>query len=351
MKLLLLILLTCNLSFAHKLYILADDDGKSLHVKSYFTKNATCKECQVDIYSPEGKLLNSKKTDTNGNAVFKLTNKVFDIEVTASMGHKHKITYESENEIAEDSIENNVTFSKIALSLTILAFIFSSLYFLKRKKMISTSIALVSTLIYSFGLSFFDTIYLSMFAPSLFLILLQKSAFVPTLKRLLFLNIFIVLVSASAFFNSQHELALLIFLRSNALILFTLLIFWGKDLFNIASAMQTLKIPDKLSAIFFFVAKFIVLIRKEFEITKKVMKTRNFHSKSNVFTYKIYANVIGVMIVKCFDKAEKLKQTMILRNFQGKIYQSSGEKFSLLDLVIFFLVVFSISVRIGEISL
>ena len=217
--------------------------------------------------------------------------------------------------------------------------------------MISTSIALISTTLYSFGLSFFDTIYLSMFLPSFLLMVLQKEAIAVTLKRLILLNIFIVMVSASAVMNKEYELALLLFLRSNALILFTLLLFYNKNLFDIASGMQTLRVPDKLSSLFFFVAKFVIIIKDEFNTTKKVMKVRNFRAKSNVFSYKIYANVIGMMIVKCFDKAEKLKNTMILRNFQGKIYQSKSEKITKLDLVILGMVILSLSIKFGEISL
>ena len=38
MKILLFILMLTSMVFAHKLYVLADDNGTSLHVKSYFTK-------------------------------------------------------------------------------------------------------------------------------------------------------------------------------------------------------------------------------------------------------------------------------------------------------------------------
>ena len=217
--------------------------------------------------------------------------------------------------------------------------------------MISTAIALLSTTIYSFGLSFFDTIYISMFLPSFLLIILQKKAILVTLKKLLFLNIFIVMVSASAIINENYELALLLFLRSNALLIFVLLIFYNKTLFDIASGMQTLRVPDKLSSLFFFVAKFVIIIKEEFTITKKVLRVRNFKAKTSIFSYKIYANVIGMIIVKCFDRAQKLKNTMILRNFQGKIYQSKSEKFKTIDYVILLTVVLSLSIQFGKVHL
>lgn len=155
----------------------------------------------------------------------------------------------------------------------------------------------------------------------------------------------------SAVINRDYEFALLIVLRANALLLFTLLIFSDKSLFDIALSLQTLKAPPKLIALFFFVGKFVIIIKNEFETTKKVMKIRNFKSKSNLFSYKIYANVIGMLIVKCFDRAEKLKYSMILRNFQGQIYQSKIDKFTAIDFLIFLSVVASVFLKLGEISI
>ncbi len=91
MKVVLFISLFTSILFGHKLYILADDDGKSLHVKSYFTKSSACIDCEVKIYEKE-KLLDIGKTDKNGKTTFELKAKDIDIEVIASMGHKNKIS-------------------------------------------------------------------------------------------------------------------------------------------------------------------------------------------------------------------------------------------------------------------
>ena len=145
--------------------------------------------------------------------------------------------------------------------------------------------------------------------------------------------------------------AFLIFLRANAIIVFAFLLFYDKSLFDIAAGLQKLKFSDKLVSIFFFIGKFIFIIKNEIAITKKVMKVRNFHAKTDLFSYRVYANFIGMLIVKCFNRAEKLKNTMILRNFQGKIYQSKLEKITKLDFIILFVVALSLSIKFGEISL
>lgn len=217
--------------------------------------------------------------------------------------------------------------------------------------MISSSWALISIFIYSFGLSYFNEVYLSLFIPTVVIMLIQRTAIFSTIKKVLFLNIFIAIMVLSAIIHHDYNYALLIALRANAIIVFVLLIFYGKSLFDIAAGMQALRFPNKLVSLFFFVAKFIIIIKQEFNTTRKVMRVRNFRAKTSVFSYKVYANVIGMLIVKCFDRAEKLKNSMILRNFQGKIYQTKKETFSKIDLLILFSVIFSLAIQFGKVNL
>ena len=121
-------LLACSV-FAHKIYILADDDGKNLHIKSYFTKSSLCKDCEVKVYK-EKKLLDSGKTDDNGEITFGLKTKDVEIEVIASMGHKNRISYSSENEIITE--DKNITAKKMFMALGIIALIFFLLRVFKK---------------------------------------------------------------------------------------------------------------------------------------------------------------------------------------------------------------------------
>jgi len=122
MRFLITVFLLFSSLYAHKLYILADDDGKTLHVKSYFTKSSSCQKCRVLILDSKEKILFRGKTDKKGVADFPFIRKNVYIDVTASMGHKNRIFYESENEII--SIEKNESYKKMLLALGIIAFIF-----------------------------------------------------------------------------------------------------------------------------------------------------------------------------------------------------------------------------------
>jgi len=130
MRILLLAFLLFNSLYAHKLYVLGNDDGKTLHVKSYFTKSSFCQNCQVKILDKNKHVLFKGTTDKKGEVDFPFTSKNVYIDVVASMGHKNRVFYESENEmIGEDK---NESYLKILFALGIIGTIFFILKLLKR---------------------------------------------------------------------------------------------------------------------------------------------------------------------------------------------------------------------------
>ena len=132
MKVLILAFLLFNFTYAHKLYILADDDGKTLHVKSYFTKKSFCQNCQVKILNEDKKVLFKGVTDKEGEANFPFNTKNIYIDVTAPMGHKNRIFYKRENQIISESEDTNESHLKLLLALGIIGFIFFVLKFIKK---------------------------------------------------------------------------------------------------------------------------------------------------------------------------------------------------------------------------
>lgn len=216
---------------------------------------------------------------------------------------------------------------------------------------ISTHFAIVALGILSFWLAFYENVYASFFLPLLFLIFIQKIDVFRFLKKLLLLNIFIIIAIFSVVLHGDYDYAFLIFVRSNTVILITLLLFWEKDIFQIAYGFARLGFPQKLSALFFFIAKFVAIMKEEFVMLQKVMFTRSFQEKSNVFTYSIYANILGVLIIKAFDRAQKLGYAMELRGYKGAIYHGEYEKNSLLDFAFLALVIVSLSFPFARIQI
>jgi hypothetical protein len=130
MRVLLLIFLLLNSLYAHKLYVLGDDDGKTLHVKSYFTKSSFCQNCKVKILDKNEKVIFEGVTNERGEANFPFITKNMYIDVVASMGHKNRVYYESENDMISE--DKNESYLKILLALGIIGLLFFILRLIKK---------------------------------------------------------------------------------------------------------------------------------------------------------------------------------------------------------------------------
>ncbi|MDR3345852.1 MAG: energy-coupling factor transporter transmembrane protein EcfT [Campylobacteraceae bacterium] len=187
-------------------------------------------------------------------------------------------------------------------------------------KQISPLSALLATLFYSFAVALQGHIYILMFLPPLFLACVDFKALRYVLKKLLFLNIFIIIIVISLLIERDFHNALLIFIRSNLILTTALLLFHKRDEFDIALSLRQLHLPHKLTSIVFFTARGIFLIKREFGLFKKALYIRGFKPKTDLLSYKIMAGFVGILIIKAYERAKFLQKSMILRGFKGEVY-------------------------------
>lgn len=185
---------------------------------------------------------------------------------------------------------------------------------------IAPTTALLLALLYSCGVALQEHLYAPMLLPLLLLSWLQKKHLFTIFKRLFFLNTLIIIVVLSLLWQKNYDLALLVFLRSNFILLFIVMLFHGRDEFAIAIAMQRLRLPHKFTAMFFFTAKSIFLIKREFTLFKNTLHVRGFTPKTNLLTYKTMAGFVGILFIKALERSVWLQKAMQLRGFCGEVY-------------------------------
>ncbi|MDR0746627.1 MAG: energy-coupling factor transporter transmembrane protein EcfT [Helicobacteraceae bacterium] len=151
-------------------------------------------------------------------------------------------------------------------------------------------------------------------------------------KRLILLNLFMVVVAASLLLADQPRLALLIFVRSNLVLLTALALFSKGDPFALAAAFLRLRAPQKLTALLYFLVKISTLIRAEFAHFRRALLLRGWQLRANLQSYRLIASFLGALIVKAFARSQALEKTMRARGFNGRIYAlSSPSPFALAD--------------------
>jgi cobalt/nickel transport system permease protein len=189
-----------------------------------------------------------------------------------------------------------------------------------------------------------------MFLPVLFLIFMNFHALKETFKKLLFLNIFVIIIVVSLLIQGDVKIALLIFIRSNLILLTVLLLFYQKNEFDIALALQRLRFSHKLVSIVFFTAKSIFLIKREFVLFKKTLHVRGFKPKTDLLSYKIMAGFVGILIIKAYERAKYIQKSMLLRGFKGEIYTlTKHQAFNRFDLAFCLVTFVSLVLRWGVI--
>lgn len=107
-------------------------------------------------------------------------------------------------------------------------------------------------------------------------------------------------------------------LKANAIVLATIAILGTSEVFSLAHALVHLKVPDKLVHLFFFFYRYISVLHDEFTTLKRAIHVRAFRPGTNVHTYKTYAYLVGMLIVRSYDHSQRIYQAMLCRGFTGR---------------------------------
>jgi cobalt/nickel transport system permease protein len=112
--------------------------------------------------------------------------------------------------------------------------------------------------------------------------------------------------------------ALAVTLKANAIVLATIAILGTSEVFSLAHALVHLKVPNKLVYLFFFFYRYISVLHEEYTTLRRAISVRAFRAKSNLHTYKTYAYLVGMLIVRSYDHSQRIYNAMLCRGFTGR---------------------------------
>ncbi len=137
--------------------------------------------------------------------------------------------------------------------------------------------------------------------------------------------------------------ALLITVKSNTIVLGLIALLATSPIITLGHAMSHLHVPDKLIHLFFFTIRYLQVLHLEYERLRDAMRIRGFKPRSNLHTYKSLAYLIGMLLTKSFDRAERIRKAMLCRGFHGKYYLISHFKLKRGDMAMFVFMMLIIS--------
>ena len=115
-------------------------------------------------------------------------------------------------------------------------------------------------------------------------------------------------------------LALLITLKVNAIFLALLALLGSSPVNDIFHALAHLKAPAKLVTMFLLFYRYLHVMRHEYQRLRQAMQVRGFEPGTNLHTYKTFAQLMGILLVRSLDRSERVYQAMLCRGFGGTFW-------------------------------
>ncbi len=107
-------------------------------------------------------------------------------------------------------------------------------------------------------------------------------------------------------------------LKVNAIMLMFMTLIMSMEPVQFGLALQRLGCPAKLSTMLFFTIRYLDVIQDEYRQLTKAMKLRGFYPGYNRHTFTTYGYLIGMLLVKSLDRAERVVQAMKCRGFRNR---------------------------------
>ena len=106
--------------------------------------------------------------------------------------------------------------------------------------------------------------------------------------------------------------------KGNAIVLALLILIWPLDAGTLGHALRHLHVPRKLVHLLLFTARYIDVLENEVVRLRAAMKVRGFRPRMNRHTYRAYGHLVGMLLVRSFDRAERIAAAMKCRGFRGE---------------------------------
>lgn len=122
-----------------------------------------------------------------------------------------------------------------------------------------------------------------------------------------------------------------IMLKTNAIVLFLTALIGPVDPVALAHGLSHLRLPDKLVHLLLFTIRYLHVVHLEYLRLVHAMRLRGFEPRANRHTYQTYANLAGMLMVRSFDRSDRVLAAMKCRGFHGRFYMLRHFRYHAVD--------------------
>ena len=151
------------------------------------------------------------------------------------------------------------------------------------------------------------------------------------------------------------SMVLMATIKSNAIVISFMALLYGLTPDMLAQALRGLGLPAKLTFLILSTYRYLSAINEEWRRLQDAARLRGFAPRTNIHSYRTIGYLFGLLLIRSFDRAERVYEAMLLRGFSGYPPSMTVYRVGLRDLFFSLLIITAICaviiVEIGGIQL
>ena len=112
--------------------------------------------------------------------------------------------------------------------------------------------------------------------------------------------------------------AVVIACKVTASVLLLSLLLGQSDPLRLGTALRGLHAPEPLVRLFVATVRYLALLQAELSRLRDSMRARAFVARNNRHTWRSYGYLLGMLLVRALDRAERVEEAMRLRGYSGR---------------------------------
>lgn len=129
------------------------------------------------------------------------------------------------------------------------------------------------------------------------------------------------------------NLALVIALKINAITLLNLTLIGSLLPQQVGYSLRSLRVPGNLVQLLLMSVRYIGVLENEYARIRRAMKSRAFLAGSNIHTWRTFGWMIGMLLVRSFERSRRVNNAMKCRGFNGSFNFHAATPLTVIDVL------------------
>ncbi|HOP28854.1 MAG TPA: cobalt ECF transporter T component CbiQ [Spirochaetota bacterium] len=108
---------------------------------------------------------------------------------------------------------------------------------------------------------------------------------------------------------------------------------------DMAAALRSLKVPDKMLNIILFTYRYFFVFFEDLRKMRVALTLRGFRNRSTLKSLRSSANLAGSLLVRSYEQTERIYRSMLLRGYNGRIVSDKTFKTGAGDILLAIIII------------